>query len=137
MGNPKYLKGKRLERCLVNHAIEKGMVGIRLAGSKGKTDVVIFDENKKEVYTIQCKAKKLSQNASNKLLTTLPKPDEYLHIPVIITHLKEFKEFLIQREKAHTHEEPDTQEPEVLSIENNTHTEKEKDNETKTPPQNI
>jgi Holliday junction resolvase len=99
MPNPKYEKGKRLERNIVNHAISKGMFGLRSAGSKSPIDVVLVDEKHRKIYTIQGKAKKLSQNASNKLLATLPRQDEYMLVPLIISNLKEFKEFIKEQEE--------------------------------------
>jgi len=104
MPNPKYEKGRRLERNIVNHAIEKGMIAIRSAGSKSKIDCIIIDEKRRKIYPIQCKAKKLSQNASNKLLATLPRQDEYMLVPLIISNIREFKKFIKEQEENNTTE---------------------------------
>ena len=94
MVNKRYEKGKRLEQAMVRYAREQGLRGIRSAGSKTKIDCVIIDEEKKKIYFIQGKAKKMSENASKKLLDTLPPDDEYLIKSLVISDIKQFKKLL-------------------------------------------
>ena len=67
MPNKSYQKGYRLERQLVNEARKQGLIAARTAGSHSPFDVVIIDPNNHTIRFIQAKAKKLSQNALERL----------------------------------------------------------------------
>lgn len=55
MPSPKYIKGVRFEREVVNNARKRGDIAFRSAGSHSPIDVVVIDEQVKTIYFIQCK----------------------------------------------------------------------------------
>ena len=67
MPNPKYQKGYRKERKIVNMARGLGWIAFRSAGSHSPIDVVIIDPKNKTVRFIQCKSDKLHKSQKLKL----------------------------------------------------------------------
>ena len=94
MVNKNYEKGRRLEWNIIKYAKKKGLKGMRSAKSGGAIDVVIIDENKKIIYFVQAKAKKMSANAVKKELKALPREDEYITKNLVITKTKEFRKII-------------------------------------------
>ena len=99
MPNKNYQKGYRLERNIVNLARDNNLIAYRSAGSHSLIDCTIIDPISRKIYFIQAKAKKLSQNARNRLKThnyntSQLLNDEFLAEFHIITKLEELKHIL-------------------------------------------
>jgi len=67
MPNPKYLKGVRKERKIVNEARAKGLIALRSAGSHSPIDVVVIDPVNKKISLIQCKSDSMNEHQKQKL----------------------------------------------------------------------
>jgi len=99
MPNKSYKKGYRLERQIVNLARNNNLIAYRSAGSHSLIDCTIIDPISRKILLIQAKAKKLSQNARNRLRThnyniSQLLNDEFLAEFHIITSLEELKQVL-------------------------------------------
>ena len=67
MPNPRYVKGVRKERKIVNMAKAKGLIAFRSAGSHSPIDVCIIDMKNKWIRLVQCKSDNISRNYKREL----------------------------------------------------------------------
>lgn len=76
-----YSRGANKERSVVNKARAEGKIALRSAGSHSPIDVVIIDNNLKEIRLVQCKPRSMQKSdysptaAAQRLIDELAKLD--------------------------------------------------------------
>ncbi len=69
MPNPKYRKGVRKERAVVNEAKAKGYISFRSAGSHSPIDVIVINPIGRTIQLIQCKSGNYRAREKSNLLS--------------------------------------------------------------------